>query len=133
MGAETLCALNSWAVLLLSEWCILSRFSEPRMACALALASGLGYQADLAGSLLRAARPRNIGLICRLDQELHFTYHNEILAEADERELHVIVQSIGGSLSAERAVRALNQLRCRAVIVVDPGSIDGVAGGPGAG
>lgn len=91
-------------------------------------AARLGYQADLAGSLLRAARPRNIGLICRLDQELHFTYHNEILAEADERELHVIVQSIGGSLSAERAVRALNQLRCRAVIVVDPGSIDGVAG-----
>ena len=39
MGAETLYALNSWAVLLLSEWCILSRFSEPRMACALALAS----------------------------------------------------------------------------------------------
>ena len=39
MGAETLYALNSWAVLLLSEWCILSRFSEPRMACALAVAS----------------------------------------------------------------------------------------------
>ena len=39
MGAETLCALNSWAVLLLSWWCVESRFSEPRMACALALAS----------------------------------------------------------------------------------------------
>ena len=39
MGAETLCALNSWAILLLSEWCILSCFSEPRMACALAVAS----------------------------------------------------------------------------------------------
>ena len=39
MGVETLYALNSWAVLLLSEWCILSRFSEPRMACALAVAS----------------------------------------------------------------------------------------------
>ena len=39
MGVETLYALNSWAVLLLSEWCILSRFSKPRMACALALAS----------------------------------------------------------------------------------------------
>ena len=91
-------------------------------------AARLGYQADLAGSLLRAARPRNIGLICRLDQELHFTYHNKILAEADERELRVIVQSIGESLSARRAVRALNQLRCRAAIVVDPGSIDGVAG-----
>lgn len=91
-------------------------------------AARLGYQADLAGSLLRAARPRNIGLICRLDQELHFTYHNKILAEADERELRVIVQSIGESLSARRAVRALNQLRCCAAIVVDPGSIDGVAG-----
>ena len=75
-----------------------------------------------------AARPRNIGLICRLDQELHFTYHNKILAEADERELRVIVQSIGESLSARRAVRALNQLRCCAAIVVDPGSIDGIAG-----
>ena len=90
-------------------------------------AARLGYQADLAGSLLRAARPRNIGLICRLDQELHFTYHNKILSEANERELHVIVQSIGESLSAKRAVRALSQLRCCAVIVVDPGSIDGVA------
>ena len=39
MGVETLCALNSWAVLLLSWWCVESRFSEPRMACALALAS----------------------------------------------------------------------------------------------
>ena len=39
MGAETLYALNSWSFLLLSEWCILSRFSKPRMACALALAS----------------------------------------------------------------------------------------------
>ena len=39
MGVETLCALNSYAVLLLSWWCMLSRFSEPRMACALAVAS----------------------------------------------------------------------------------------------
>ena len=39
MGVEVLYALNSLAILSLSWSCITLRFSEPRMACALAVAS----------------------------------------------------------------------------------------------
>ena len=61
MGVETLYALNSWAVLLLSEWCILSRFSEPRMACALAVASVV--------PLARAARIETLRRRCTVPVE----------------------------------------------------------------
>ena len=61
MGVETLYALNSWAVLLLSEWCILSRFSKPRMACALALASVV--------PLARAARIEALRRRCTVPAE----------------------------------------------------------------
>ena len=61
MGVETLYALNSWAVLLLSEWCILSRFSEPRMACALAVAS--------VAPLARAARIEALRRRCTVPVE----------------------------------------------------------------
>ena len=61
MGAETLCALNSWAILLLSEWCILSCFSEPRMACALAVASVV--------PLARAARIEALRRRCTVPAE----------------------------------------------------------------
>ena len=61
MGVETLCALNSYAVLLLSEWCILSRFSEPRMACALAVASVV--------PLARAARIEALRRRCTVPAE----------------------------------------------------------------
>ena len=61
MGAETLCALNSWAVLLLSWWCVESRFSEPRMACALALASVV--------PLARAARIEALRARCTVPVE----------------------------------------------------------------
>ena len=61
MGVETLCALNSYAVLLLSWWCMLSRFSELRMACALAVASVV--------PLARAARIEALRRRCTVPAE----------------------------------------------------------------
>lgn len=80
----------------------------------------LGYQADPIGSLLRAPRPRVIGLLCVLSQELHVVYRDHLLAQAEARSLRMVTESVGPFRSAADAVHNLRQLRCQTLIVIDP-------------
>ncbi|SPT52411.1 Degradation activator [Actinomyces bovis] len=86
-------------------------------------ANRIGYQVDLAGSLLRRSSPRNVGLICRLEQELHSELHDQMLARAEAIGLNLVVQSVSQNNPASRAIQALEQLRCQAVVVVDPSQL----------
>ncbi|MCL3777094.1 MULTISPECIES: LacI family DNA-binding transcriptional regulator [unclassified Actinomyces] len=85
----------------------------------------LGYQADPIGSLLRTPRPRVIGLLCVLGQELHVVYRDHLLAEAESRNLRVVTESIGPFRTAVDAVSNLRQLRCQALVVIDPATAAG--------
>lgn len=111
-----------------------SRISERTRARVGAVAAELGYRADLAGSLLRTSNPRIIGLLCRLEQELHFTYHEHILEFAEELGFRVVVESVGESRNPLDALGSFQQFRCQAVIAVDPSSLaglnDAIAGVP---
>lgn len=99
------------------------RISTPVRERVKAEAERIGYSTDLAGTLLRTSRPRIIGLLCRLDQDLHFTYHEHILATAAARGYRTVVAGISRSTSAADALVSLRQLRCQALIVIDPGSL----------
>lgn len=90
------------------------------------IAAELGYQADLAGSLLRTSNPRIIGLLCRLEQELHFTYHEHVLELAEELGFRVVVESVGRNRDPIKALSSLQQFRCQALIAIDPSSLVGV-------
>lgn len=85
-----------------------------------------GYEADLAASLLRRSNPRHVGVLCRLDQELHFAYRSELLLQAERAGLRLVVQSVDSGWSLPQALSALRQMRCRALVVIDPGSYEGL-------
>ena len=99
------------------------RISTPVRERVKAEAERIGYSTDLAGTLLRTSRPSIIGLLCRLDQDLHFTYREHILATAAARGYRTVVAGISRSTSAADALVSLRQLRCQALIVIDPGSL----------
>lgn len=82
-------------------------------------AAAQGYQTDLAGSLLRATRPRIIGLVCDFGQELHVEYSREIVAAAERRGWVVMVEdaNVGGGAAA---VARVLQLRAQSLVVVNP-------------
>ncbi|WP_172119977.1 LacI family DNA-binding transcriptional regulator [Actinomyces faecalis] len=89
-------------------------------------ASRLGYQVDLAASLLRSGRARNVGLLCRLDQELHFAYYRCLLGAAERAGIRLVVESVSQARPASQALGVLEQLRCRALVVIDPAGLDGL-------
>lgn len=89
-------------------------------------AARTGYRTDLAASLLRAATNRNVGLVCRLEQELHAALHEQILARAQEQRLSLVVHSVSENHPVDMALQALEQLRCQAVIVLDPSQLVGL-------
>jgi hypothetical protein len=98
------------------------RISAPVREKVVQEASAQGYRTDLAGALLRTARPRIIGLVCDIGQELHVEYSREVVSAAEERGWSVMVEdtALGG---AAAAVSRVMQLRSRSLVVVDPGSI----------
>lgn len=67
-----------------------------------------------------------MGLLCRLDQELHFTYRSELLAQAERAGLRLVVQSVDSGWSLEQSLSDLRQMRCRVIVVIDPGSYQGL-------
>ena len=101
------------------------QISEPTRRRIHDVSRRLGYRADPIGSLLRAPRPRVIGLLCVLSQELHVVYRDHLLAQAEARSLRVVTESVGPFRSAADAVRNLHQLRCRTLIVIDPATAAG--------
>lgn len=82
----------------------------------------IGYEVDLAGSLLRTSRPQHVGLLARLDQELHHRYYQELLRLSIDQDYAIVVQSVDRADDPARAARALEQMRCGVVIVIDPAS-----------
>jgi LacI family transcriptional regulator len=104
-----------------------TRISAPMRERVRVEAERLGYQGDLAGSLLRTAKPRVLGLLCRLDQELHFTYHERILALAWARGYRVLVEGVSEGHPAQQAMDLLEQFRAQSIIVIDPRTLEGVS------
>ena len=95
------------------------------------IAQRLGYRADVAGSLLRASKPRVVGLLCDLSQELHVAYRHEVLQRAEQAGFRVVVESVEGRCPPGAALRRLREFRIQALVVVDPRCL-GDAGDPGA-
>ncbi len=85
-------------------------------------AAAQGYRTDLAGALLRTAKPRIIGLVCDIGQELHVAYSREITAVAEARGWLIMMEDTAAGDGAA-ALGRIMQLRAQAVIVVDPGSV----------
>lgn len=86
-----------------------------------------GYEADLAASLLRRRDVRHVGLVCRLDQELHFAYRRELIRQAEAAGVRLMVQSVDSSWTLEQALSSLRQMRCRAAVLIDPASFEGLS------
>ena len=84
------------------------------------IAQRLGYRADVAGSLLRASKPRVVGLLCDLSQELHVAYRHEVLQRAEQAGFRVVVESVEGRCPPGAALRRLREFRIQALVVVDP-------------
>lgn len=99
------------------------QISEPTRRRVGAVARRLGYQADPIGALLRAPRPRVLGLLCRLDQELHVVYRDHLLAQAEARGLRLVTESIGPLRGAGEAIGNLRRLRCQTLITIDPATV----------
>lgn len=96
------------------------RISQETTARVQVAADRLGYRGDFAGSLLRVGNPRILGLVARLDQELHSRYHERILVEAKEHGWQVIVVPTSPSRDVADAVSFLATCRARAVVLIDP-------------
>lgn len=87
------------------------------------VAEQLGYQANIAASLLASSRPQILGLVCALGQELHVRYRAEALRAAERHGFRIIVESIDDSRDVERAWESVLQLRAQSVIAVDSSCI----------
>ncbi|WP_194948003.1 LacI family DNA-binding transcriptional regulator [Actinomyces trachealis] len=85
-------------------------------------AADQGYRTDLAGSLLSTTKPRIIGLVGDIGQELHVAYSRDITAAAEARGWLVMMEDTATGDGAA-ALGRVTQLRAQAVIVVDPGSV----------
>lgn len=85
-----------------------------------AAAAEVGYTTNLVGALLRSTRPRVIGVVCRGDQELHGAYVDAIRREVTRRGYHTVIQQVSSSLTGRQALAEIAQMRCPALIVVDP-------------
>nr|WP_300338363.1 LacI family DNA-binding transcriptional regulator [Actinomyces sp.] len=103
-----------------------SRISPATRELVTRQASRLGYQVDLAASLLRSTRTRNVGLVCRLDQELHFAYYRCLLKEAERAGIRLLVESVSPERTTDQALAVLEQMRCRALVVIDPVGLSGL-------
>lgn len=98
------------------------RISVPVRQKVVAEAAAQGYRTDLAGALLSSAKPRIVGLVCDIGQELHVEYSREIVTEAEKRGWLVMTEDTavdGGTAAVGRIMR----LRAQSLIVVDPAAI----------
>lgn len=98
------------------------RISAPVRQKVIEEAAAQGYRTDLAGALLRSSKPRIIGLLCDISQELHVEYSRNIITEAEQRGWLVMTEdtAVGGGGAA---VARIMQLRAQSLIVVDPATI----------
>ncbi|PHP51957.1 LacI family DNA-binding transcriptional regulator [Actinomyces ruminis] len=98
------------------------RISAPVREKVVKEAAAQGYRTDLAGALLRTTKPKLIGLVCDVGQELHIEYSREIITAAEKRGWLVMMEDTGVSGGAA-AVSRITQLRARSLIIVDPSAI----------
>lgn len=84
------------------------------------VAEQLGYRAAPFASSPRKARPRRIGLICRLEQELHLDYYRKIARLAREHDAALVIEDENVSGGYIEAMRNLARLKIDALIAVDP-------------
>lgn len=89
-------------------------------------AEKLDYQTSFVGSLLSTAHPKILGLLCYLSQESHINYRTRIIEKAEAQGFYVVTENMDGQDNPMDAIRKLNQFRCQALIVIDPGTVRGI-------
>lgn len=80
IAQETELSISSVSLALRND----SRISEPVRERVKEVAHRLGYQVDLSGAMLRSSKPKIIGIVAQLDQELHNKYVENINRCAQE-------------------------------------------------
>ncbi|MGI6786100.1 MAG: LacI family DNA-binding transcriptional regulator [Gleimia sp.] len=89
------------------------------------LARKMGYQRDITGTLLRTDKPRIIGVVGQLNQELHSEYVARMHELADKENFQLISQDASVYGGYEGAFNRLAQLRVSNLIAVNPCLHDG--------
>ena len=97
-----------------------SRISEPVRARIKEVAHRLGYQVDLSGAMLRSSKPKIIGIVAQLDQELHNKYVENINRYAQAAGYRTITQNASLSNGYRQSLEALSQLRINTSVAINP-------------
>ncbi|MEW6871349.1 LacI family DNA-binding transcriptional regulator [Trueperella pyogenes] len=84
------------------------------------IAREMRYQRDITGTLLRTDKPRILGIVGQLSQELHAEYVDRIHKLASGANFQLIAQDAGVYGGYEGAFSRLAQLRVRNVIAINP-------------
>lgn len=83
-------------------------------------AAAMGFVPNIAGSALRATKPRLLGLLANVSQELHYRYIQEVRRASAALGYQVAVEDVNGVLDVNTLVERFAQVRIRSLIVVDP-------------
>lgn len=97
-----------------------SRISEPVRARIKEVAHRLGYQVDLSGAMLRSSKPKIIGIVAQLDQELHNKYVENINRYAQAAGYRTITQNASLSNGYRQSLEVLSQLRINTSVAINP-------------
>ncbi|WP_122820230.1 LacI family DNA-binding transcriptional regulator [Varibaculum vaginae] len=97
-----------------------SRISEPVRARIKEVAHRLGYQVDLSGAMLRSSKPKIIGIVAQLDQELHNKYVANINRYAQAAGYRTITQNASLANGYRQSLEALSQLRINTSVAINP-------------
>lgn len=97
-----------------------SRISEPVRERVKKVAHRLGYQVDLSGAMLRSSKPKIIGIVAQLDQELHNKYVENINRCAQEAGYRTITQNASLFNDYRQGLEALSQLRINTCVAINP-------------
>ena len=97
-----------------------SRISEPVRTRIKEVAHRLGYQVDLSGAMLRSSKPKIIGIVAQLDQELHNKYVASINRYAQAAGYRTITQNASLSNGYRQSLEALSQLRINTSVAINP-------------
>lgn len=84
------------------------------------VANEMGFTPNIAGSALRATKPRLLGLFANLSQELHYRYAQEVRLAASELGYEVIVEDTNVPTEVGAAIERLAQFRVSGIIAIDP-------------
>jgi DNA-binding LacI/PurR family transcriptional regulator len=85
-------------------------------------AARLGYRPDRAASLLASRRSRLIGVVMEISNAFHAELVEDLQEAAERHGYNLVLSAVTRSRNEERAVEALVDLRCEALVLLGPES-----------